>query len=114
MADNLSDRSRTIFQGSGPQENSPGRPRGSGSGGDMRYEILGPLRVVADHRDIPITAGRERALLAMLLLRANQVVPVSQLVEVLWAARTPRDVRGQLHGCVSRLRRRLGEAGGQA
>lgn len=80
----------------------------------MRYEILGPLRVVADHRDIPITAGRERALLAMLLLRANQVVPVSQLVEVLWAARTPRDVRGQLHGCVSRLRRRLGEAGGQA
>src|SRR5690606_40255197 len=55
----------------------------------------------------------DRALLAMPLLRANQVVPVSRLAEAPWTERMPRDVRGQLHGCVSRLRRRLGGAGSQ-
>jgi DNA-binding SARP family transcriptional activator len=79
--------------------------------GDMRFEILGPMRVRARGREITITAGRDRAVLATLILHANRIVPVSDLVDLVWADGASRDGRGQLHGCVSRLRKRLESLG---
>ncbi|GAA2647254.1 AfsR/SARP family transcriptional regulator [Paractinoplanes durhamensis] len=69
----------------------------------MRYAILGPLAVAGE----PITAGRDRVVLAMLLLHADRVVGVGDLVDALWADDPPPTARGQLQTCVSRLRRRL-------
>jgi DNA-binding SARP family transcriptional activator/tetratricopeptide (TPR) repeat protein len=77
---------------------------------DMRFEILGPIRVNTGAREIAITAGRERTVLAMLLLHANRTVSMTGLVDALWTDRAPRDARNQLQGCVSRLRRQLAEA----
>ena len=73
----------------------------------MRFELLGPVRVHDDRGEIPVTADRERALLAMLLLHPNRTVPTGQLVEAVWGIRPPAGARNQLQGCVSRLRKRL-------
>ncbi|MEU4239168.1 BTAD domain-containing putative transcriptional regulator [Actinoplanes sp. NPDC026619] len=54
-----------------------------------------------------ITAGRDRVLLAMLLLHVGRVVDVPTLIEALWGADPPTTARAQLQTCVSRLRRQL-------
>ncbi|GID99798.1 SARP family transcriptional regulator [Paractinoplanes durhamensis] len=73
----------------------------------MRYRILGPLSVTGDGQQVAITAGRDRVLLAMLLLHAGRVVDVSTLIEALWGVDPPATARAQLQTCVSRLRRQL-------
>jgi DNA-binding SARP family transcriptional activator len=78
----------------------------------MRFEILGPVRVHRDAAEVPITADRERTLLAMLLLHPNRTVPCAQLEEALWGGAPPQSARNQLQGCVSRLRKRLAGVAG--
>nr|MDT0663290.1 BTAD domain-containing putative transcriptional regulator [Micromonospora sp. DSM 115978] len=75
----------------------------------MRFGILGPL-LVGDGT-IGITAGRDRVVLAMLLLHPDRVVPVADLVDAVWEDSPPDTARGQLQTCVSRLRRTLAAAG---
>ncbi|MFD0784822.1 winged helix-turn-helix domain-containing protein, partial [Micromonospora azadirachtae] len=70
----------------------------------MRFGILGPLQVGAG--EATVTAGRDRTVLAMLLLRANRIVPVEELVDAIWEERPPATARAQVQTCVSRLRRR--------
>jgi DNA-binding SARP family transcriptional activator/tetratricopeptide (TPR) repeat protein len=57
-----------------------------------------------------IPAGKQRALLAALLLNNGRVVPVDELTEVLWDAAPPRSARASLHNYVKRLRKMLGDA----
>lgn len=76
-----------------------------------RFEVLGPLRVCTDEGEVAIRAGRERVLLAMLVLRAGGTVHVDQLVDALWPEAPPHSARNQVQACVSRLRKRLAEAG---
>ncbi|MFE9200977.1 BTAD domain-containing putative transcriptional regulator [Micromonospora sp. NPDC007230] len=71
----------------------------------MRFGILGPLRV--GDGEATVTAGRDRTVLAMLLLRNGRVVPIEELVDALWEERPPATARAQLQICVSRLRQRL-------
>ncbi|MER6592493.1 AfsR/SARP family transcriptional regulator, partial [Micromonospora purpureochromogenes] len=75
----------------------------------MRFGILGPLRVGGG--EATVTAGRDRVVLAMLLLRAGRVVPVEELVDAVWEERPPATAKAQLHSCVSRLRQRLAALG---
>ncbi|MEU4691688.1 BTAD domain-containing putative transcriptional regulator [Actinoplanes sp. NPDC023714] len=56
---------------------------------------------------MPITATRDRAVLAMLLLRPGRIVGLAELTEAIWGADPPATARGQLQTCVSRLRRVL-------
>ncbi|MEU7927266.1 BTAD domain-containing putative transcriptional regulator [Micromonospora sp. NPDC049801] len=74
----------------------------------MRFGILGSLRVGGGST---VTAGRDRVVLAMLLLRAGRLVPVDELVDAVWEENPPATARAQLQTCVSRLRRRLTELG---
>src|SRR5262245_42568191 len=67
--------------------------------------MLGPL--VVDGAEV--TAGRERILLAMLLLRPGDLVPLGDIVDALWDADPPATARAQVQTAVSRLRRRLPE-----
>jgi DNA-binding SARP family transcriptional activator len=82
----------------------------------MRIDVLGPLRVRIGDRDLPVTARRERVLLAMLVLHANRAVPLPELVDAVWHRhrQPPKDARSQLQGCVCRLRRALSGSGGPA
>jgi YVTN family beta-propeller protein len=73
----------------------------------VRYRVLGPLEVETD--DGPVTLGgqKERLLLALLLARPNQVVPVEALVEGLWGEHPPPTAAKTLQSHVVRLRRVL-------
>jgi DNA-binding SARP family transcriptional activator len=77
----------------------------------MRFGILGPLRIRVGGTETTLAAGRERTVLAVLLLYAGEVVPVERLADAVWGAAPPPTVRAQVHSCVSRLRRALREKG---
>lgn len=70
----------------------------------MRFGILGPLRVGGEGA---VTAGRDRTILAILLLQAGRIVPAEELVDAVWEEQPPATARAQLQTCVSRLRRRF-------
>ena len=73
----------------------------------LDFRILGPLEVTIDARRVPVAAGKQRVLLATLLLSANRTVPVEELTERLWGGEPPRAPRGALHTYVTRLRQTL-------
>jgi DNA-binding SARP family transcriptional activator len=64
--------------------------------------------VHADGRPLPLGGTRQRALLALLLLRANQVVSSDRLLEELWPEEQPLAGRAALRVRVSQLRKALG------
>ncbi|USX49250.1 BTAD domain-containing putative transcriptional regulator [Lentzea sp. HUAS12] len=76
------------------------------------YRVLGPLEVLLDGEPVAVPAGRGRVLLATLLLRANEIVPVNELVERVWDGRPPAPDRAHktLQTVVLRLRQSLGAA----
>ena len=74
----------------------------------MRFGILGPLQVIGDDgRELVLGGRMPRTVLAILLLRANEVVSSDRLVEELWAGAPPASAAKGLHVHVSRLRRAL-------
>ena len=77
----------------------------------MRLGVLGPLLVVDDQgREYRMGAARQRTLLAALMVRANRIVPVDELAEMVWdGAPTPRAAR-TLRSYVVRLRHSVGAA----
>ena len=76
----------------------------------MRFGILGPLEVAENAgRRLKLGGHRQRAVLAILLLHANEVVSSDRLVEDLWSGRPPASAATSLQAHVSRLRRALGE-----
>ncbi len=77
----------------------------------MRYELLGPLRVIDEHGPSFISAPKVEVLLAALLIRADQLVPADQLVSELWDDKAPRRATAGLHVYVSQLRKFLGRPG---
>src|SRR5262245_14701941 len=73
----------------------------------MEFRILGTLEVVADDQHLELGGARQRALLAMLLIRANEVVSADRLIDELWHQSPPEGATNALHASVSRLRRVL-------
>ena len=73
----------------------------------MEIRVLGPFEVVDDGRTVPLGGAKQRALLAILALHANQVLSADQLIEQLWPDEPPASARNTLQGYVSRLRRAL-------
>ncbi len=75
----------------------------------VEFRILGPLEVVADNGSaIALPAPKVRALLALLLLNRNRVVPTDVLVDELWEERPPATAAKTLQVYVSQLRKALG------
>ncbi|MGN9788341.1 BTAD domain-containing putative transcriptional regulator [Nonomuraea sp. ZG12] len=81
---------------------------GQAPGSVFEFHVLGPLKVLKDGAELPMSANRELAILACLLLNANRVMSVERLVEAVWAGSAPSSAWRQIAICVSRLRRRLG------
>ncbi len=77
----------------------------------MEFGLLGPLVVRDGTSDVPISAPRQRVLLAALLLSAGRVVSLDDLAEMLWEGQPPGGARGALHSAVQRLRSSLGPRG---
>src|SRR3954447_5221547 len=75
----------------------------------MEFRILGPLEVGSDGGVIALGGPLPRALLAVLLLRANEPVSVARLTGALWGEDAPAGSGRTLQVYVSRLRKALGE-----
>ncbi len=75
----------------------------------MEFRILGPIEVVDRGRTVAIRRGKDQALLAYLLLHANEVVASDRLIDELWGERPPATAVKILQNAVSQLRRALGD-----
>ena len=75
--------------------------------------ILGPLEVWLDGKRVELTGGRQRALLAILALRANEVLSSDKLVEELWGESPPPTAHKALQNAVSELRTAVGSGGAE-
>ena len=76
----------------------------------MNFLVLGPLEAFDGDRPVDLGTPRERALLALLLLHANEVVSSDQIVEELWPRGAPRTAQKIVQVYVSHLRAALGSA----
>ena len=74
------------------------------------FGLLGPLRVRCGGAEVTVPRGRQRAVLAALLLNAGRVVSLDDLTEVLWGAHPPPSATVTVQNTVMRLRQSLGEA----
>ncbi|MFE2970602.1 BTAD domain-containing putative transcriptional regulator [Streptomyces sp. NPDC059340] len=73
----------------------------------VRFAVLGPVRVWRAGTELHLGRPQERALLALLLVRAGQPVSMSEIVDVLWGRRPPDTAVNVVHRHVGALRRLL-------
>jgi DNA-binding SARP family transcriptional activator len=73
------------------------------------FRILGPLEASSGEGEPLALGGRkQRALLALLVLRANHVVSIEAIVDALWGEHPPRTAATSLQNSVHALRKLLG------
>jgi len=73
----------------------------------MEFRILGPLEVLEGDRSLALGGSRQRALLAVLLLHANETLSTDALLDELWSERPPATAAKTVQVHVSRLRKAL-------
>src|SRR5438093_10767688 len=74
----------------------------------MEFRILGPLEVVDDGRPVELARRLSRALLAFLLLHANEPVSSDRLIDEVWGPTPAKTAGASLQNYVSRLRKAIG------
>src|SRR5262245_22651159 len=85
------------------------------AGAELRFGVLGPLRVERDGESVDLPrSGVIRGLLGVLLAADGQPLPAARLLELVWADRDGGIGRGAVQVAISRLRRWLaGLTGGR-
>lgn len=74
----------------------------------MQFRVLGPLEVIDDHgRPLAIAGGRQRTLLARLLVAGGETVPAERLIEAVWGDALPADPSNTLQQAIAQLRRAI-------
>jgi len=71
----------------------------------MEFRILGPLEVSDGERLVGLSGARQKALLALLLLHANEVVSQDRLIDELWGEEPSGSAGTALRVTMSRLRK---------
>lgn len=74
----------------------------------MEFRLLGPLEVLSEGRSLRIGGSKQRGVLAVLLLHANEVVSTDRLIDEIWGSRPPKSVDASLQNCIWSLRKVLG------
>jgi DNA-binding SARP family transcriptional activator len=74
----------------------------------MEFRVLGPFEVVEDGHTLSLGGSKQRALLACLLLRANEVVSSDRLIDEVWGESPPATAAKAIQVYVSALRKVLG------
>lgn len=75
-----------------------------------RFCVLGDVQVHSGNQVVELGHTLQRSVLGVLLIEANQVVPVEELADRIWAQSAPERARDTLYGYVHRLRRALAPA----
>src|SRR5262245_37236951 len=78
----------------------------------MQFRILGSLEVFEDGREVALGGSQQRALLALLLLHANETLTLDRLIDGLWGEHPPATAAKTVQVYVSRLRKMLGAVNG--
>jgi DNA-binding SARP family transcriptional activator/Tfp pilus assembly protein PilF len=78
--------------------------RSATAGVVVEFGVLGPVEVWVDGRPADAGHGRQRAVLAVLLLDAGRAVPLEVLIDRVWGEDPPRSVRNVVYGYVGRLK----------
>jgi DNA-binding SARP family transcriptional activator len=73
----------------------------------VEFRILGPLEVFDEGTPVRLSGRNQRALLALLLLNAGEVVSTDRLIDGLWGEEPPRTAPTSLQNAVSQLRKLL-------
>jgi DNA-binding SARP family transcriptional activator len=79
---------------------------------ESRYELLGPVQVLHDGREIDVGAPQQCGLLGLLLLAEGRPLSLEQLVVRLWADDAPATAPSTVRTYLSRLRQLLPRSGG--
>jgi DNA-binding SARP family transcriptional activator/Tfp pilus assembly protein PilF len=79
---------------------------------ELEFCLFGPLMVRCGGVVVPVSPGKQRAVLAALLLNVGQMVSLDALAEVLWGNSPPPSARVTVQNYVMRLRKALGPAAG--
>jgi DNA-binding SARP family transcriptional activator len=77
----------------------------------VEFRILGPLEVVEDGNPVALGTLKERLVLAVLLLHANEFVSRERLIDDLWGPAPPPTARQAVNVYLSKLRKTLGVVG---
>jgi DNA-binding SARP family transcriptional activator len=73
----------------------------------VEFRILGPFEARDGDRVLRIREGKQRALLALLLVNANRTLAIERIVDELWGERAPESASKMVQVYVSRLRKLL-------
>ncbi|WP_416901376.1 BTAD domain-containing putative transcriptional regulator [Micromonospora echinospora] len=73
---------------------------------DVRVGVLGPMAATVDGQPVDLGGTRQRAVLAVLLLARQRLVPVDRIIDLVWAD-TKAPALTTLYGYVKQLRRAL-------
>jgi DNA-binding SARP family transcriptional activator/class 3 adenylate cyclase/ABC-type glycerol-3-phosphate transport system substrate-binding protein len=92
------------------REAAPGEapPPGDAIAGRLEFRLLGPLEVTEEGRQVPLAGPRQRLVLAHLLLSANRVLPMEEVVDRVWDSDPPKAARNTIQSYVSHLRNAIG------
>jgi YVTN family beta-propeller protein len=80
----------------------------------LTFSLLGPLEARVDGEPLPLGGARQRSLLALLLLHANESVSRERLIEGVWGAERPSTIGAALNVHLSKIRKLLAAAGTDA
>ncbi len=80
----------------------------------MEFRVLGPLEVVAGGEALSLGSARQRAVLALLLVRPREPVTAERLIDELWGERPPTTAQHAVHVYISGIRKLLRAGGGAA
>jgi DNA-binding SARP family transcriptional activator len=71
----------------------------------VTIQLLGPVQLLVDGLPVPVGGPGVRGLLALLTLNADRIVPLDEIIDLLWGHEPPATARTIVHGNVSQLRR---------
>jgi DNA-binding SARP family transcriptional activator/tetratricopeptide (TPR) repeat protein len=91
-----------------PRGPAPDSPRTLAA---VELAVLGHLEMTGPLGPVPVRGAKERVLLAMLAVRANEVVSAHELIDALWADEPPATATKTVQSHVARVRRALESAG---
>jgi DNA-binding SARP family transcriptional activator/tetratricopeptide (TPR) repeat protein len=76
----------------------------------VEFRVLGPVEALEDGVQLAVGHAKQRAVLAVLILDLNRVVPTGRLVDRVWGDEPPTSARNLIHGYVGKLKSALGAA----
>jgi DNA-binding SARP family transcriptional activator/WD40 repeat protein len=75
----------------------------------VRFQVLGPLRVIADGKELPLGGPQQRLVLALLIAARGRTVSTDALIQGVWGENLPPTARKALQGYIHHLRSEVGD-----